>query len=231
MSKILFVLTGASFWTMKDGHRHPTGYWAEEFVAPYTAFSDAGHELTVATPSAVVPTVDTFSLRPDMAGSAEKAREEEDVIEGADELRWPIPVRNARLQDYDAVYYPGGHGPMEDLAFNVDSGKLLVEALASGKPLAVVCHAPAGLLATRDAEGKSPFAGYRITGFTNDEEDAVGLGSKAKWLLEDEVKKLGVEFSRGPIWQPYTVVDRNLYTGQNPASAAQLAQELLKVLN
>ena len=120
---------------------------------------------------------------------------------------------------------------MEDLAFNVDSGKLLVEALESGKPLAVVCHAPAGLLATRDAEGKSPFAGYQITGFTNDEEDAVGLGSKAKWLLEDEVKKLGVEFSRGPIWQPYTVVDRNLYTGQNPASAGPLAQELLKVLN
>ena len=231
MAKILFVLTGASFWTMKDGHRHPTGYWAEEFVAPYSAFCGAGHELTVATPSAVVPTVDTFSLRPDMAGSEQKAREEEDVIERADELRWPIPVRNVRLQDYDAVYYPGGHGPMEDLAFNVDSGKLLVEALESGKPLAVVCHAPAGLLATRDAEGKSPFAGYQITGFTNDEEDAVGLGSKAKWLLEDEVKKLGVEFSRGPIWQPYTVVDRNLYTGQNPASAAHLAQELLKVLN
>jgi putative intracellular protease/amidase len=200
-------------------------------VAPCSAFGGAGHELTVATPGAVVPTVDTFSLRPDMAGGEQKAREEEDVIEGADELRWPIPVRNARLPDYDAVYYPGGHGPMEDLAFNVDSGRLLAEALASGKPLAVVCHAPAGLLATRDADGTSPFAGYRITGFTNDEENAVGLGPKAKWLLEDEVKKLGVEFSRGPIWQPYTVTDRNLYTGQNPASAAPLARELLKVLN
>jgi len=169
MAKILFVLTGASFWTMKDGHRHPTGYWAEEFVAPYAAFTQAGHEVTVATPDAVVPTVDTMSLRPDMAGSAEKAREEEDVIEGADELRWPIPLKNARLEDYDAVYYPGGHGPMEDLAFNADSGKLLVEALASGKPLAVVCHAPAAMLATRDADGKSPFAGYRVTGFTDDE--------------------------------------------------------------
>src|SRR5215469_345459 len=209
----------------------PPATGPEEFVAPYSAFSGADHELTVATPSAEVPTVDTFSLRPEMAGSEQKAREEEDVIERADELRWPIPVRNARLQDYDAVYYPGGHGPMEDLAYNVDSGKLLAEALASGKPPAVVCHAPAGLLATRDAEGKSPFAGYQITGFTNDEEDAVGLASKAKWLLEDEVKKLGVEFSHGPVWQPYTVVDRNLYTGQNPASAALPAQELLKVLN
>ena len=127
--------------------------------------------------------------------------------------------------------YPGGHGPMEDLAFNADSGKLLVEELASGKPLAVVCHAPAALLATRDADGKSPFAGYRITGFTDDEEEAVGLAPKAKWLMEDEVKKLGVEFSRGPIWQPYTVIDRNLYTGQNPASAAPLARELLEVLS
>jgi putative intracellular protease/amidase len=231
MAKILFVVTGASFWTMKDGHRHPTGYWAEEFVAPYGAFSGAGHELTVATPSAVVPTVDTMSLRPEMAGSTQKAREEEDVIERADELRWPIPLKNARLGDYDAVYYPGGHGPMEDLAFNADSGQLLTDALASGKPLAVVCHAPAGLLATRDADGKSPFAGYRVTGFTDDEEEAVGLASRAKWLMEDEVKKLGVEFSRGPIWQPYTVVDRNLYTGQNPASAGPLAQELVKVLN
>jgi putative intracellular protease/amidase len=231
MAKILFVMTGASFWTMKDGHRHPTGYWAEEFEAPYAAFTQAGHEVTVATPDAVVPTVDTMSLRPEMAGSAQKAREEEDVIERADELRWPIPLRDARLEDYDAVYYPGGHGPMEDLAFNADSGKLLVEALASGKPLAVVCHAPAAMLATRDADGKSPFAGYRVTGFTDDEEEAVGLASKAKWLMEDEVKKLGVEFSRGPIWQPYTVVDRNLYTGQNPASAGQLAQELLPVLN
>jgi putative intracellular protease/amidase len=172
-----------------------------------------------------------MSLRPDMAGSEQKAREEEDVIEKADELRWPIPLKDARLQDYDAVYYPGGHGPMEDLANNVDSGKLLVEALASGKPLAVVCHAPAAMLATRDADGKSPFAGYRVTGFTDDEEEAVGLAAKAKWLMEDEVKKLGVEFSRGPIWQPYTVTDRNLYTGQNPASAGQLAQELLPVLN
>jgi putative intracellular protease/amidase len=120
---------------------------------------------------------------------------------------------------------------MEDLAFDADSGKLLVEALASGKPLAVVCHAPAALLATRDADGTSPFAGYRITGYTNDEEEAVGLASRAKWLMEDEVKKLGVEFSRGPIWQPYTVVGRNLYTGQNPASSGPLARELVKVLN
>ena len=231
MAKILFVMTGASYWTMKDGHRHPTGYWAEEFVAPYTAFTEGGHEITVTTPDAVVPTVDMMSLRPDVAGNEQRARAEEDVIECADELRWPIALTDVDLADYDAVYYPGGHGPMQDLAFNEDSGKILTEQLASGKPLGVVCHAPAALLATRAADGRSPFAGYRITGFTDDEEAAVGLASKAKWLMEDEVKKLGVEFTRGPMWQPYTVVDRNLYTGQNPASAGPVAQELLQVLN
>jgi putative intracellular protease/amidase len=226
MAKILFVLTGASYWTLKDGHRHPTGYWAEEFVAPYSAFTEAGHEITVATPGAVVPVVDTISLRPDIVGSEQKAREEGDVIERADELRWPIDLKDARVDDYDAVYFPGGHGPMEDLAFDADCGRLLNDALASGKPLAVVCHAPAALLSTRDAEGKSPFAGYHITGFADEEEAAFGLADKAKWLMEDEVTdKVGVEYSRGPVWEPYTVVDRNLFTGQNPASAGPLARE------
>jgi len=226
MAKILFVMTGASYWTMKDGHRHPTGYWAEEFVAPYRAFTETGHEITVATPGGVVPTVDTMSLRPEMAGSAQKALDYEDVIERADELRWPIDIKNARLEDYDAVYLPGGHGPMEDLAYDADCGKLLSDALASGKPLAVVCHAPAALLSTRDAEGKSPFEGYHITGFADEEEEAVGLAARAKWLMEDEVTdKVDVEYSRGPIWQPYTVADRNLFTGQNPASSGPLARE------
>ena len=109
------------------------------------------------------------------------------------------------------------------------SARLLTAALASGKPLAVVCHAPAALLSTR-IRGVSPFAGYRVTGFTNDEEEGVGLASRARWLLEDELKVLGVDFVRGDMWKPYTVVDRNLYTGQNPASAEALAAELLKVL-
>ena len=230
MAKILIVVTGASYWTLKDGSRHPTGYWAEEFVAPYTAFTDAGHEVVVATPNGVVPHVDVMSLRPSMAGSEQIAREQEEVLRKAEELRRPIQLANARLEDYDAVYYPGGHGPMEDLAFDADSGRLLVQALASGKPLGVVCHAPAGMLATR-RNGRSPFAGYHVTGFTNDEEAAVGLAAMAPWLMEDEVRSLGVQFSRGEIWKPYTVVDRNLYTGQNPASSGPLAQEILKAIH
>lgn len=103
-----------------------------------------------------------------------------------------------RLEDYDAVYYPGGHGPMEDLSVDPDSGALLREALASGNPLGIVCHAPAALLATRDANGNTPFANYRVTGFCNEEEAGVGFADKAKWLLEDELKKLPTQYSRGP---------------------------------
>ncbi|MYZ07752.1 type 1 glutamine amidotransferase domain-containing protein [Streptomyces sp. SID2999] len=230
MAEILFVLTGASYWTLRDGHRHPTGYWAEEFVAPYTAFTKAGHKVTVATPGGVVPVVDTMSLRPSMTGGEENSLELESAIEAAEELRHPVRLDQVGIDDFDAVYYPGGHGPMEDLSSDAASARLLRETLASGKPLGIVCHAPAALLATRDENGSTPFAGYRVAGFTNDEEAGVGFADRAKWLLEDELKKLPTEYSRGPVWEPYTVVDRTLYTGQNPASSGPLAEEMLKVL-
>ena len=229
MAKILFVVSGASYWTLADGTRHPTGYWAEEFAAPYAAVTEAGHEIVVATPGGVVPHVDVMSLRPSMAGSAEIALELEETLRAAEELRRPIELANARLDHYDAVYYPGGHGPMEDLWQDADSGRLLTEALASGKPLAIVCHAPVAMMATR-RNGVSPFAGYRVSAFTNDEEDAVGLRAKARWTAEDELIQLGVEFTRGEMWKPYTVVDRNLFTGQNPASAGPLAQAFMERL-
>ena len=154
----------------------------------------------------------------------------EETLRAAEELRRPIELADARLEDYDAVYYPGGHGPMEDLWQDADSGRLLTAALASGKPLAIVCHAPVAMMASR-RDGVSPFAGYRVTAFTNDEEDAVGLRAKSRWTAEDELVKLGAEFTRGEMWKPYTVVDRNLFTGQNPASAGPLAREFLKKLN
>ncbi|MET7335793.1 type 1 glutamine amidotransferase domain-containing protein [Nonomuraea sp. NPDC005650] len=229
MAKLLFVMTGAAYWTLKDGTRHATGYWAEEFVAPYKALTEAGHQIVVATPNGVVPTVDMMSLRPEMAGSEQIALDLEAVIRAAEEMRRPIRLSDARLEDYDAVYCPGGHGPMEDLYVDADAGRLLTAALASGKPLAIVCHAPAAMLATR-IRGVSPFAGYRVTAFTNEEENAVGLGPRARWLLEDELIELGVDFTKGEAWKPYTVVDRNLFTGQNPASAALLAERLLKIL-
>jgi putative intracellular protease/amidase len=230
MAKILFVVSGASYWTLADGTRHPTGYWAEEFAAPYKVLTDAGHEVVVATPGGVVPHVDSMSLRPAMAGSPEIALELEEILRTAEVLRRPIELADARLEDYDAVYYPGGHGPMEDLWQDADSGRLLIAALASGKPLAIVCHAPVAMMATR-IHGVSPFAGYRVTAFTNDEEDGVGLRARARWTAEDELVKLGVNFVRSEMWKPYTVVDRNLFTGQNPASAGPLAKEFIKELS
>lgn len=230
MAKILFVMTGADHWTLADGTKHPTGYWAEEFAAPYEAFKAAGHEIVVATPGAVVPPIDAGSLAPAANGGPEGAEQIAETLRKATELTSPIRLEDADLADYDAVYYPGGHGPMEDLAVDADSGRLLTAALASGKPLGVVCHAPAALLATADADGKSPFAGYRVAAFSNAEETQAGFADKAKWLLQDRLIALGVDYREGEPWAPHVEVDRNLYTGQNPASSAPLAAELLKAL-
>ncbi|MGW4173761.1 type 1 glutamine amidotransferase domain-containing protein, partial [Streptomyces chartreusis] len=229
-AKVLFVVSGATYWVLKDGTRYATGYWAEEFAAPYKAITEAGHEVVVATPNGVTPNVDMMSLRPSMAGGEQGALELEEIIRSAEVMRRPLQLSDVRLEDYDAVYLPGGHGPMSDLWLDADVGRILTAQLASGKPLAIVCHAPASILATR-IHGKSPFTGYRITCFTDEEEEAVGLASRAPWLLETELKeKIGVEFSRGEKWQPYMVEDRNLITGQNPASAAILAERLLVLL-
>lgn len=229
MARILFIVSGATYWVLKDGTRHATGYWAEEFAAPYKMVSDAGHEVVVATPKGVIPNVDMMSLRPSMAGGEKGALELEAIIRSAEEIRRPLELSDVRLEDYDAVYLPGGHGPMADLAFDADVGRLLTAQLASGNPLFIVCHGPASMLATR-IRGETPFEGYDVSCFTDEEEAAVGLASRATWLLETEIKKIGVKFSRGEIWKPYMEEDRNLVTGQNPASAAVLASRLLEVL-
>ncbi|NNH70398.1 type 1 glutamine amidotransferase domain-containing protein [Nocardia uniformis] len=230
MAKILFVMTGVDHWTLADGTKHPTGYWAEEFAAPYAAFKAAGHEIVVATPGGVIPAVDRGSLAPEVNGGPEGAEKMLETLRTAVELAQPIELAEVTLADYDAVYYPGGHGPMEDLTVDPISGKLLTDTLASGKPLGVVCHAPAAFLATVDADGNSPFAGYRVAAFSNAEEAQGGLADKAKWLLQDRLVALGVDYREAEPWAPYVEVDRNLYTGQNPASSAPLAAELLKAL-
>jgi len=231
MAKILFIVSGATYWVLKDGTRYATGYWAEEFANPYKILTEAGHEVVVATPNGVTPNVDMMSLRPSMAGGIDGALELEAIIRSAEVMRRPLRLSDVRLEDYDAVYVPGGHGPMADLAFDADVGRLLTAQLASGKPLFIVCHGPASILATR-IHGVSPFKGYNITCFTDEEEEAVGVAPKATWLLETELKdKVGINFSRGEIWKPYMVEDRNLVTGQNPASAAVLARRMLEVLS
>ncbi|MFI1091232.1 type 1 glutamine amidotransferase domain-containing protein [Streptomyces sp. NPDC020917] len=230
MAKILFVMTGADHWTLADGTRHPTGFWAEEAVVPYEAFTGAGHEVVVATPGGVVPQVDQASLAPDFNGGPAGASRTAAGLAAMTALQQPVKVEDADLADYDAVYYPGGHGPMEDLSADAASGRLLTRALASGKPLGVVCHGSAALLAARDDDGASPFAGYRLTGFTNAEETQAGFASKAAWLLQDRLVAMGADFQEGEPWASFVVTDRSLVTGQNPGSSAAVAAELLNRL-
>ncbi|WP_327340205.1 MULTISPECIES: type 1 glutamine amidotransferase domain-containing protein [unclassified Streptomyces] len=230
MAKILFVMTGSDHWTLADGSLHPTGFWAEEAVAPYESFKAAGYEIVVATPGGVVPTVDRGSLAPEFNDGQENADRVASVLASMSELQQPLDLADVDPADYAAVFYPGGHGPMEDLAVNADSGRLLISALESGLPLGIVCHAPAAMLAATKDDGTNAFAGYRLTGFTNTEESQAGFADKAAWLLQDRLVEIGTDFQEGEPWAPYVVVDRNLVTGQNPASAAPLAGELLKKL-
>jgi putative intracellular protease/amidase len=230
MSKILFVMTGADHWTLADGSKHPTGFWAEEAVTPYQAFTAVGHEIAVATPGGVVPPLDQGSLAPQFNGGKEGARKVADALASISEIQHPVKLEDVDLDDYAAVFYPGGHGPMEDLAVDAVSGKLLIDVLASGRPLGVVCHAPAALLAATKADGNNAFAGYRLTGFSNAEEIQGGLAAGAKWLLQDRLVEIGADYQEGEPWAPNVVVDRNLVTGQNPASAGPAAAEMLKKL-
>ena len=231
MARVLFIVSGATYWVLKDGTRYATGYWAEEFANPYKILTDAGHEVVVATPNGVTPNVDMMSLRPSMAGGIDGALELEAIIRSAEEMRRPLRLSDVRLEDYDAVYLPGGHGPMADLAFDADVGRLLTAQLASGKPLFIVCHAPASLLATR-IRGVSPFKGYKITCFTDEEEDQTVPGRLGlPWYVDTALKNAGAVFDDAPqAWVSHVVVDRNLITGQNPNSTEATADTVLKAL-
>ncbi|WP_454050162.1 type 1 glutamine amidotransferase domain-containing protein [Cellulomonas sp. Marseille-Q8402] len=230
MSHVLFVLTAADRWTLADGSSHRTGYWADEVAVPYEAFTAAGHRVTVATPGGAVAPVDEGSLSPDAAGGAEVAAHVRAVLDGAAELRTPVAIGDVDLAAFDAVYVPGGHGPMQDLAADAESGALLAAALRTGTPLGVVCHGAAALLPAVDPEGANAFAGYRITAFTNEEEHLAGLAPRAPWLLQDRLAAAGIEVVAGPPFASHVQTDRGLVTGQNPASSAAVAAELLRRL-
>ncbi|MFE4451293.1 type 1 glutamine amidotransferase domain-containing protein [Streptomyces sp. NPDC056796] len=231
MPSVLFVLTGADHWTLNDGTTHPTGFWAEELAAPHRVFTQAGFDITVATPGGVAPTVDAASLAAEANGGQDKADAVASYLASIDEtLRIPARLEDIVPTSYDIVFYPGGHGPMEDLAVSEVSGRLLTSALDSGTQIAVLCHAPAALLPARREDGSWPFAGYRVTGFSNAEETQAGFAAKAPWLLESRLVELGADYSAADPWSVHTVHDRNLHTGQNPASSEQLAREILAAL-
>ena len=229
MTKALFVVTAADGWTLKDGSVHPTGYWAEELAEPHRLFAEAGWEITISTPGGIPPTLDELSLG--VAGGLPKRRKEIrayiDSIQDA--LDRPVPLDEVDEAEYDLVFYPGGHGPMEDLAFDPVSGALLSRRLASGRPLALLCHAPVAVLAAQGEDGANPFAGRRMTGLSNVEERLNAFGWKAKWYLQDALEEAGVAYEKGKLpLRPFVVVDGALYTGQNPQSADALAERILE---
>jgi putative intracellular protease/amidase len=228
MTRVLQVLSAARVWTLKDGTRHPTGFWAEEFVVPYTLFTEAGWHVTLATPAGTPPVVDQLSLSVKggvLPPRAKKLRAELDQL--APVLAHPIDLSEMDPDEFDVVFYSGGHGPMEDLAADATSGALLTKRLASGKPLALLCHAPAASLAAKNPDGSWPFTDYRMTGLSNTEERLNPFAWKAKWLLEDRLQQAGANYTAGLPLRPKVIVDRNLYTGQNPASSAALARRLI----
>lgn len=229
MKKVLFVITGADRWTLSDGEVHPSGYWAEEVAMPHKIFTKAGWDITIATPGAKKPTLDHLSLSLKGGSAPWKVGKIKQYLASiSDQLNTPVSLSDVNVDNYDVVFYPGGHGPMEDLAYDKISGKLLTERLASGRPLALLCHAPAVILATADENGKTPFAGKQMTGLSNREELFNSFAKKAPWLLEDKLKELGVNYSKGKLpLRPYVVVDGNLYTGQNPQSSEKLAERIL----
>lgn len=225
MPSVLFVITAADTWTLADGSTHPTGYWGEEVAEPHRIFAEAGWEIAIATPGGVKPTLDRISVR----FPTRKTRDVRDYLRSiAPALDAPTRLEDVDQRDYDVVFYPGGHGPMEDLAYDEVSGRLLTDRLRSGRPLALLCHGPAAMFAARSDDGSWPFAGYRVTALTNLEERTNRASRRATWLLEDRLRGMGADYVKGRIpLAPFIAVDRNLYTGQNPASSARLAQRLI----
>ncbi|WMD21820.1 type 1 glutamine amidotransferase domain-containing protein [Achromobacter seleniivolatilans] len=219
---ILIVLTSHD--TLgKTGRK--TGFWLEEFAAPYYAFVDAGATVTLASPLGGQPPLDPKSDDPDaQTDDTRRFRQDADAQRQLASTRRLAEVQAA---DFDAVFYPGGHGPLWDLAEDSKSVSLIETMLAAGKPVSAVCHAPGVLRHAKTADGKPLVQGRQVTGFSNAEEAAVQLTDVVPFLVEDELIKLGGIYSSGPDWQPHVVSDGLLVTGQNPASSVGVAQALL----
>ena len=223
--KVLIVLTSHD--TLGDTGRK-TGFWLEELAAPYYAFKEAGAEMVLASPKGGEPPLDPKSSEPNFQTGLTR-RFEADAAAKA-QLAATVRLDSVRQKDFDAVFYPGGHGPLWDLAEDPTSIKLIEDFLAAGKPVAAVCHAPGVLRHVRAAEGAPLVQGRKVTGFANTEEEAVGLTDVVPFLVEDELKAKGGSYSKGADWGPYVVTDGLLTTGQNPASSEPAAKELLAQL-
>ncbi|WP_414448628.1 type 1 glutamine amidotransferase domain-containing protein [Burkholderia sp. 22PA0099] len=220
--KILMVLTSHD---QLGNTGLKTGFWLEELAAPYYVFKDAGAEIVLTSPQGGQPPLDPKSNEP-MFQTEHTHRFEADAA-ATRQLAATLPLAGIDPAGFDAVFYPGGHGPLWDLAEDTHSIALIEAFIGAGKPAALVCHAPGVLRHVKAADGRPLVDGKQVTGFTNTEEDAVQLTNVVPFLVEDELKKHGGRFSRGDDWASYVVQDGLLITGQNPGSSAEAAARLL----
>lgn len=205
-----------------------TGFWLEELAAPYYRFKDAGAEVVLASPKGGRPPLDPKSNEPDFR--TDETRRFEADPEAMAALVETVRLGSLTADDFDTIFYAGGHGPLWDLAEDPDSVRLIETTLRTGKPLALVCHAPGVMRHATNPDGTPLVRGRQVTGFTNGEEAAVGLTEVVPFLVEDELKKLGADYSKTDDWQPYILTDGLLITGQNPASSGPAADALLALL-
>jgi putative intracellular protease/amidase len=223
--KILMVLTSHD----KLGNTgRKTGFWLEEFAAPYFVFKDAGVELTLASPKGGQPPVDPKSDLPENQTAAVLRFKQDEQAQK--ELSQTVKLAEVTQGEFDALFYPGGHGPMWDLAESAESISLIEAFYNAEKPVALVCHAP-GVLRHVTYKEVPLVKGKRVTGFTNSEEEEVQLTKVVPFLVEDELKRLGGLFEKAPNWQSFVIVDGRLITGQNPTSSTACAQTLVKLLS
>jgi putative intracellular protease/amidase len=222
--KILMVLTSHD---QLGNAGRKTGFWLEEFAAPYFVLRDAGIELTLASPKAGQPPLDPKSDVPENQTPAMAWFKQDPAAQKA--LSQTVRLADMKSEDYDTVFYVGGHGPMWDLAESPVSIALLESFYNSGKPIALVCHSP-GVLRHVTYQGAPLVKGKHVTGFTNGEEEEMHLTSVVPFLVEDELMRLGAIFEKLADWQPFSIVDGRLITGQNPASSTSAAQALMKLL-
>lgn len=223
--KILMVLTSHS---ELGNTGKKTGFWLEEFAAPYYVFKDAGADLTLASPKGGQPPLDPKSDEPDSQTEATLRFKNDAAAQSA--LANTLQLSAVAADHYAAVFYPGGHGPLWDLAEDHQSIRLIETMYAAGKPVAAVCHAPGVLRHAKNADGTPLVQGKEVTGFANSEEAAAQLTDIVPFLVEDELVKNGGKYSKGADWHPHVVIDGNLITGQNPASSARAADALLRQL-
>ncbi len=225
MSRILMILTSHD--QLGDTGRR-TGFWLEEFAAPYYVFRDAGHDITLASPKGGRPPVDPTSTLPQMQTDSTRRFEADDAAKAA--LTSSIPLSEVDVTEFDAVFYPGGHGPLWDLVDDPTSKQIILDSDAADRPLGLVCHAPGVLHVIKKQDGTSFITDRSVTGFTNGEEEAAGLTDIVPFLVEDSLKEAGARYSKGPDGDNYVVTDGTLVTGQNPASSADAARRLLDLL-